>query len=437
MKIMIKALLSGAILAGAWVSVQAESPYQAVVAADGSGDFLTVSEAITAAPAVHEGAWKILVKRGEYRELVQIPADKKNIHLVGEGRDKTIIHFPINYGGAPENFPRYRLTDYWQWSKNNPASPVAGDITAVVDVRGDGFLAWGIGFVNDWGVESWSGPQALAMYSNADRVALGECSLRSFQDTWRTPDGDTQRNYAGGCLIEGAVDYIYGGGDVFVEGSTLYNVRSGSVIVAPNHGEPDWGYVFRDCVIDGNAEAADGKQKLGRPWHRKPRTVYINTIALIPITDGGWDEMGTIPGIFAEYNTVGRDGKALDLSRRKTHYKPNRRGKNGEDLGEGDCQAVLTPEEAARYTYTNVVSGKDGWDPRGMMSRLDRPRNLALEGETLSWDAVEGAIGYIVYDGQTILGTTDGLTFQVPARPRWSYQVKAVNPSGIPGLTGV
>lgn len=436
MKFLVKALPVGAMLMCCVTVASAASPYQAVVAADGSGDYLTVSDAIAAAPAVHEGAWKILVKRGEYRELVQIPAEKKDIHLIGEGRDKTIIHYPINYGKAPEDFPRYRLTDYWKWSKNNPESPVAGEITAVVEVRGDGFMAWGIGFVNDWGVQAWSGPQALAMYSNADRVAFGECALRSFQDTWRTPDADNHRNYAGGCLIEGAVDYIYGGGDVFVEGSTLYNVRSGSVIVAPNHGDPQWGYVFRDCVIDGNPAAADGKQKLGRPWQRKPRAVYINTIALIPITDGGWDEMGTIPAIFAEYNTVGRDGRALDLSRRKTHYKPNRRGKNGEDLGEGDCQAVLTPEQAARYTYANVTAGKDGWDPRVMMSRPDAPRNLKLEGETLSWDAVDGAIGYIVYDGEKIVGVTDSLTAKVPARPEWAYMVRAVNPSGIPGHTG-
>lgn len=432
-----KILFAGVVLAGECCCAQAASPYQAVVAADGSGDYLTVGEAIAAAPAVHEGAWKILVKRGEYRELVKIPAEKRNIHLIGEGRDKTIIHHPINYGGAPDANPRYRLTDYWKWSKNNPESSVAGDMTAVVDVRGDGFLAWGIGFVNDWGVESWSGPQALAMYSNADRVAFGECALRSFQDTWRTPDADSHRNYAGGCLIEGAVDYIYGGGDVFVEGSTLYNVRSGSVIVAPNHGDPEWGYVFRDCVIDGNFEAADGKQKLGRPWQRKPRAVYINTIALIPITEGGWDEMGTIPGIFAEYNTVGRDGKAVDLSRRKTHYKPNRRGKNGEDLGEGDCQAVLTPEQAAGYTYSNVVAGKDGWDPRAMMTRLARPANLRLEGETLSWDKVEGAIGYMVYDGEKLLGVTDECALKVSGHPQWAYMVKAVNPSGIPGKTGV
>lgn len=413
----------------------AGNPYNAVVAADGSGDYVTVSEAVDAAPAASTRPWKILVKAGQYRELVEIPAEKTNIHLIGEGMDKTVIHYPINYGGAPDSNPRYLLTNYWQWSIHNPDSPVYNKKTAVVDVRGDGFLAWGIGFVNDWGVEAWSGPQALAMYSNADRVTFGDCSMRSFQDTWRTPDEDTARNFASGCLIEGAVDYVYGGGDVFVESSTFFNVRSGSVIVAPNHGSPKWGYVFRDCVIDGNTQAADGKQKLGRPWKRSPRTVYINTVTLIPITSEGWDDMGTVPGIFAEYNTVDSQGKPLDLSNRKTHYNPNRRGKNGEVLPQGDCQAVLSTDEAARYTYQNFIAGSD-WDPRSLLSRLDSPRSLKLESTILSWQPVEGAIGYIVYDGDKIVGLTDTCRCNVNERPVWAYKVLAVSASGVPGCPG-
>ena len=434
MKTFVRVFAGWAAMVACTLTAQAAGPYDAVVAADGSGDYRTVSEAIAAAPAGQKAQpWRILVKSGSYRELVDVPEDKTDIHLIGEGSDRTIIHFPINYGGAPDNNPRYNLTSYWKWSVNNPESEVHGRKGTVADVCGDGFMAWGIGFVNDWGVEAWSGPQALALYSNADRVALGECALRSFQDTWRTPDEDHKRNYAGGCHIEGAVDYIYGGGDVYVEGSTLYNVRSGSVIVAPSHDKTRWGYVFSDCVIDGTAEAADGKQKLGRPWQRKPRTVYLNTVALIPLLDGGWDEMGTIPEIFAEYNTMDRNGHPLDLSKRKTHYKPNRRGKNGEDLGEGDCRSVLTAAEAAQYTYANVLAG---WDPRAMMVRLPAPRGLKAEGGKLTWEPVEGAAGYIVYDGDTIVGLTTECVLTVSGAPVWAYKVRAVNAAGIPGKVG-
>lgn len=427
-KLIISALLVTATVTGA----RASSPYNAVVDCNGTGDYLTVSEAIAAAPSESGTPWLILVKRGDYRELVTIPADKPNIHLIGQGRDNTTIHYPINYGGKPENLPRYNKTNYWPHSKNNPESPLYGQKTAVVDIKAPGFLASGIAFVNDWGTEASSGPQALAMYSNADKTAFGDCSFRSFQDTWRTADSDSARNYASRCLIEGAVDYIYGGGDMFVENSTLYNVRAGSVIVAPNHGTPAYGYVLRDCTIDGTPEAADGKLKLGRPWQRAPRTVYINTLALIPIAEQGWDEMGTVPAIFAEYNTIGRDGKPVDLSGRKSEYHP-RKNKAGITPPEGSCQNVLTADEAEAYTYENVIKARDGWDPRAMLRRLDAPKGLTIEGETLSWEPVEGAAGYIVYDGDDIIATVTEPSATVPAKVKCSYKVRAVNASGVPG----
>ncbi|MDE6685135.1 MAG: pectin esterase, partial [Duncaniella sp.] len=58
------------------------SPYQAIVAADGSGDYRTVSEAIAAVPTGLSSPWRILVKSGDYDEHIVIPADKPYIHPV-------------------------------------------------------------------------------------------------------------------------------------------------------------------------------------------------------------------------------------------------------------------------------------------------------------------------------------------------------------------
>ena len=71
-----------------------------------------------------------------------------------------------------------------------------------------------------------------------------------------TTTRDADRHYVKECWLEGAVDYFYGGGNALVEESTLYNVRSGSVIVAPCHESVKYGYVFRNCVIDGNEQAS-------------------------------------------------------------------------------------------------------------------------------------------------------------------------------------
>ncbi len=411
--------------------MSAAGPYDSVVAADGTGDYRTVSEAIAAAPEQSAHPWKILVKNGDYDELIEIPETKPNIHLIGQDRNATVIHHRINQGGKAQEGSRFDKTIFWESSVNNPDSPNHGKGPAVVMVKAPGFYAEDITFTNDWGTESTSGPQAQAMHSNADRVALNGCVLRGFQDTWRTVSSDTGRNYARDCRIEGAVDYMYGGGDALVQNSVFYNVRGGSVIVAPNHG-PDvkWGYVLDGCTVDGNAESADGRLKLGRPWHGAPKVLWLNTTLLIPLAPEGWSDMGAIPAMMADHNTRDRVGNPDDMSARKTHYTTRNR-KTGE-TSEGTAPASVTDAEAARYTYENIIRPAEGWDPAAMMQKLPAPKGLKYEDGTLSWQPVDGAAGYIVYDGDRIIAAVTDTSLPV-TDVRTSFKVRAVNPYGAKG----
>jgi len=74
-------------------SVPDEAGVDAVVAADGTGQFKTVRAAIDACPQItHPGKhWTILVKNGTYRELVYIQREKRFVTVVGEDPEKTII----------------------------------------------------------------------------------------------------------------------------------------------------------------------------------------------------------------------------------------------------------------------------------------------------------------------------------------------------------
>lgn len=59
--------------------------YDYVVAEDGSGDFFTVQEAVNAVPDFRKNKrTTILVRKGEYKERVIIPASKINLSLIGE-----------------------------------------------------------------------------------------------------------------------------------------------------------------------------------------------------------------------------------------------------------------------------------------------------------------------------------------------------------------
>jgi pectinesterase inhibitor-like protein len=68
-----------------------QSTNDVVVAADGSGNFSTINEAINFAPNNSYDRIIIYVKEGVYEENVEITSDKTNIVLLGDGSDVTLI----------------------------------------------------------------------------------------------------------------------------------------------------------------------------------------------------------------------------------------------------------------------------------------------------------------------------------------------------------
>lgn len=401
-------------------------PYQAVVAQDGSGDYTSVQDAVDAAPDNCREPWLIFVKNGSYREQVVVPSTKTYIHLIGQDKNKTIIHHKLNVGGKPEEGTESSKTAFWKHSVHNPASEVHQFEGSVVYVKGAHFYTENISYINDWGVDHQNGPQALAMSSQADCASFNNCILRSFQDTWMTSRTDSHRLYVKDCWIEGAVDYFYGSGDALLEDCTLYNVRSGSVIVAPSHKDVRFGYVFRNCIVDGNAQAADGRQKLGRPWHNSPRAVYIHTTMRIPLAPEGWTNMGAIPALFAEYDSRDAEGNVLDLSRRKTEYD----GRGPNNPPKGSCRATITRKEAEGYVYERIIPGNDGWDPRAMMVKLPAPRELKRQGLKLSWKKVAAAIGYVIFDNDEVVGFAKEPVFSLASDVKGILKICAVNRYG-------
>lgn len=432
MKLILKSTLSGLIgigIATACCSMQKanNSPFDAIVAQDGSGNYKSVQAAINATPDSLSKPWLIFIKNGSYEEHVVIPATKPHIHLIGQCKERTIIHLHLNVGGKPENPDE----EYWKYSVHNPASSIYRKEGSVVTINATDFYTENISYVNDYGVEAQNGPQALAMKSHADRAAFNNCIFRSFQDTWMTTKKDNERHYVNNCWIEGAVDYLFGGGDVLIENSTLYNVRSGSVIVAPCHTEAKFGYVFRDCIIDGNESAADGRLSLGRPWHNNPMARYINTTMRIPVLEEGWTEMGTSPGIFAEYGSHDISGNELDLSKRKTEYTYTR---NGERVT-GKSRCTIDANEISLLTYENMFPENGDWNPRSMMYALPAPAKVEVKEKEVIWDDVAEAKGYIILDDENVIGFSTTNVYTLNSKPTGNVRVRAVNAYGALGLS--
>lgn len=399
--------------------------FDAVVAADGSGDYTTIQEAINAASPTQARPYLIFIKNGRYTELIDIPENKVGLHLIGQDPAKTIICYTLHSGGQNDK--------EFKFSVNNPESS-AYKHHATAEIAAPDFYAEGITFENTFGVERQSGPQALAIRTLADRQALYNCRLRSFQDTWFTSPNDQHRQYVKNCWIEGAVDYMYGGGDVLVEQSTFYNVRSGSVITAPCHKEnAKYGYVMRDCIVDGNTHAADGRQLLGRPWHNAPITIWINTTMRIPVAPQGWTNMGAIPKSFAEYNSHDEKGNLLDLSQRKTAYEYTIR-QTGDKVS-GNRKTTISKHDAdSLYTYQNIICSHDGWNPRQLMQQLPAPSKVRTSRHQISWKPVSKAIGYLVTDDkENVIAITKDCRCNIIDNSK-RYRVRSISESGSIGL---
>lgn len=61
------------------------------VAKDGSGNYTTITDAVNSAPNNSPDRYVIYVTAGVYEEYLQIPKNKYNIMLIGDGIDVTVI----------------------------------------------------------------------------------------------------------------------------------------------------------------------------------------------------------------------------------------------------------------------------------------------------------------------------------------------------------
>lgn len=77
-----------------------EVPYNIVVAADGSGDYTRVMDAVNAAPESRAKRFVIYIKKGTYNEIVFINEKKKNLMMIGDGRDATIISGDLRFSST-------------------------------------------------------------------------------------------------------------------------------------------------------------------------------------------------------------------------------------------------------------------------------------------------------------------------------------------------
>jgi len=374
--------------------------FDLIVAKDGSGNFTTIQEAVDAAP--DDVRTTIFIKNGIYQEKVMIgshsKASKKLLSIIGEDAEKVIITWD-DYNG--------KVVD----GKTMGGTDCGTFIVSAVD-----FYAENITIQNPY-----TKAQAIALYSAGDRQTYKNCRLVGWQDTHRLRKG--RRYYFSGCYIEGAVDYIYSGGPAIFDNCQLHTVRDGGYIVAPEDvpyiktvdgKRYIYCFVFRNSLL---TTEGSNQYYLGRPWGSDAGAVFIDSKTQ-GVKKEGWNIMGNstyLSSFFAEYNSMDLEGNPLDVSNRI------------------DWSYQLTKEEIDTY-YTpeiiySFVSG-NAFDPFTIVIAPEKPLNLAVSANLMSWTAVDGAKGYIIYEDESIIGFSETPEFNFTTSSEKTYSVKAVGGNG-------
>jgi pectinesterase len=294
--------------------------YDLVVARDGSGDFFTVQEAIDAVPDMRGKPTSIYIRNGEYREKLVLARVKRDVRFIGESCEKTILTYD-DYASKPNRF----------------GENVGTSGSASFYITGTGFTAENITFANSAGPVG----QAVAIWSDGDRLVFRNCRFLGFQDTLYTYGQATgSRQYFENCYIEGTVDFIFGSSTAWFQSCTIHAKRSGYLTAASTTRGAAYGYVFADCTL--TADPGVENVYLGRPWRDYAQTVFLRTEMGAFIHPAGWHNWNKPHAeqttFYAEYGSTGPGG---DPSQRAAWAHQ------------------LTAEQAAAYTVENVL----GWDP--------------------------------------------------------------------------
>jgi pectin methylesterase-like acyl-CoA thioesterase len=173
-----------------------------VVAADGSGDFLTVQGAADFIPNGNTNHVLVNIRNGTYTEVVRLNS-KNNVTFRGQDRQQTIVTYANNnnINGSTSTRPMFGVL---------AANDVAIENITLTNSTPKG------------------GSQAETLYLNVvKRFILNNAFLASYQDTLLV-NANGDQAYFNNNLIQGDTDFIWGEGTAFFTNCELRTLTSGS-----------------------------------------------------------------------------------------------------------------------------------------------------------------------------------------------------------------
>ena len=308
MKKLLTALFAIALSATAAMAANKyDNPDTIVVARDGTGEFRNISEAIEVCRAFMDYHKVIYVKRGTYKEKLEIPTHLTNIEICGEDALTTIItwddHANIMMPSAydPIAIERHPTADN-QHPTPSGQHPIGTFRTFTLRVCGSDITLKNITIENN----SARLGQAVALHTEGDRLRFIGCRFLGHQDTVYTGRGGTRLLFRD-CYIEGTTDFIFGPSTAWFENCTIKSKANSYITAASTPADVEYGYVFNRCRLI--ADEGVTKVYLGRPWRPYAYTLFMNCTLGSHIVPAGWENWrnpdNEKTARYAEYNNSG------------------------------------------------------------------------------------------------------------------------------------
>ena len=365
--------------------------------------------------------YRIFIKNGEYTipvdnnkmvakaEGYEVPEcitflNASNVSFIGESRDGVIITNGIDPNATFAG--QYGTTSKYDGIGNSDVFQIGKSASG---------LYWQ-DLTIETGMDDARG-RDIAIQDKGTKNIYKNMALRGYQDTW-TSNNDNGLYYFEGGYLRGRTDYMCGKGDIFWNGVELRQIAGGYAAVPSK--PKQYGWIYKDCVINGEGSGVDGNYTLGRPWGQgTPIALFIDTKMNVVPSAIGWNEMsGGWPARFAEYNSTTSTGSVIDLSGRKTVF------------GDGHKNnPVLTAEEAFENSDMHRMYGD--WDPTLATEQAPVPVNVKLDKTTgvLTWDNSRYALLWAVVKDGSVVDFTIEPTYTV-SDVTATYTVRAANEMG-------
>ncbi|HTS18900.1 MAG TPA: pectinesterase family protein [Verrucomicrobiae bacterium] len=322
------------------------NPTNLVVAADNSGDFLTVQGAVDSIPNDNTNHTLISIRNGTYTEIVDVHS-KNNITFRGQTRAGTVVGYPNNYNVAPSGSTHYRMA---------------------FKVNGNDIAMENLTLVN-MTPKGGSQAEALMIESAIKRFIFFNAEVDSFQDTILGNTSGTQA-YFQNNLIQGDVDYIWGGMNAYFTNCELRTRTSPANLIQPRTDAISNGMAFVDCQLTTSSNSVTGITLARALGYADGNVVYANCL----INCGaftGWtsQDLTDNPTLrWWEYNNSNLTATAACTY-------------NGTQLTNGDSRVAL---------FSCATNWLYGWAPQLAPNITSQPVSMVVTAGQTAWFTVGG-----------------------------------------------